>query len=798
MAELLLSTELKCYHCGNDCKDASIKVDSTIFCCNGCKTVYTLLLENDLCNYYDLSTNPGIKIKAPQKEKFAYLSNLEIADKLLDFNDGGIGRVTLYLPAIHCSSCIWLLENLHKLKEGVLSSRVNFTKKEITISFQKDTITLRELVEILDSFGYTPLISLESYNSSVVEKKDQGLVYKIGISAFCSGNIMLLSFPEYFGMDIIEDNAFKHLFSYLNLFFALPVVLYCAIDFFKSAYAGLSNKVLNLDVPISLGISAVFIRSVYEVLAGIGPGYFDSLTGLIFFLLIGKWLQNRTYKKFSFERDYHSYFPIAITKIEKEKEFPFPINNLVEKDEILVKNNEIIPVDSILTEGKALIDYSFVTGEYLPIAKKVGDFIYAGGKQTGNSVRLKVEKKFSHSYFLQLWSREVFAKTTDAYLSKFVLTFSKYFTYGTFLISFFTFLFWYFADSSKILFSVTSVLLVACPCALALSLPFALSNCMRFLGRNGLFMKSADAIEVVAEIDTIVFDKTGTLTESDFSEVNFMGETHTDKDLMYIRSAVRQSNHPLSQVLYSFINSETLHPDYFEEFPAEGILARFNGAEIKLGNAKFVGLEKQSEVNASSVYYSNNGEVKGYYKIQNKYREGVGELLTELGKNYTLHILSGDNDGERGRLIQYFPLNNMKFNQTPISKLEYIEALKKEGKKVLMLGDGLNDSGALKAADIGISVSDNVYSFSPSCDGIIEGKKLKQLSRFLSYSLAGVNIIKMSLVISLIYNAVGLFFAVQGILSPMIAAILMPVSSISVVVFVVVGTSISGRRLVKG
>lgn len=798
MAETIVQKKTKCYHCGDDCKNNLVLVGEKLFCCEGCKTVYELLYNNDMCAYYDLERNPGVKIKAKRQEKFAYLDNEEIVCNLLNFNEGDVARISFYIPNIHCASCIWLLENLHKLKDGITTCRVDFIKRELSLSYNKKIISLRTIIELLDSFGYTPEINLENYEQHKIKKIDKTIYYKIGLAAFCSGNIMLLSFPDYFGMDGVIDTALQRLFRYINLVLALPVILYSAQDFLMSAFAGLKHRQLNLDIPISLGITAIFIRSVYEVIGDIGPGYFDSLTGLIFFMLIGKWYQRKTYNLFSFERDYKSYFPVSTTRIENEIETPVPLRELKMGDEILVRNQEIIPADSILKSEYASINYSFVTGESRTVQKKKGERVFAGGKQDGESITLKVEKEISQSYLLQLWNKDVFKKDNDAYLSSFVLTFSKYFTYGTILIAIGTFSFWSIIDPTKILFAVTSVLLVACPCALALSLPFALGNSLSKLGKKGLYLKNADVIEQISEIDTIVFDKTGTLTQSDASTVEFIGASLNQNLLTYIKSATRQSMHPLSRIIYNEIKAESLDTEHFTEQPSKGIFCLVAGNQIELGSAFWVGLKNENEVNESKVYFSFNGTVKGYFIIRNKYRDGLYKMFDALVKKYDLHLLSGDHDKEKEFLKHYFHKpSHLHFKQNPVDKLNYIQALKASGKKVLMLGDGLNDAGALKAADVGISVSEDVYNFSPSCDGILEGNNLVKINLFINFSKRSVMIIKASLALSLLYNIIGLSFAVQGLLTPLIAAILMPLSSVTAVVFVVVATNISAKHILK-
>ncbi len=789
----------KCYHCGDDCREEPVYTLEKTFCCEGCKTVYELLHDNGMCTYYDLDKNAGLKIEAPQQHRFAYLDNTEIVQQLLDFEDNETARIRLKLPGIHCSSCIWLLENLHKLREGITYSRVDFIKKELSVVYSKDKISLRSIAELLDTLGYAPDISLADYSSKQAKKKDRSLSYKIGIAGFCSANIMMLSFPEYLGIDQQADFTLYALFGYINLLLAIPVVAYSASDYFISAFSGLRHKVLNLDIPIALGIAAIFLRSTYEIVSHTGAGYFDSLTGLIFFLLIGKWFQHKTFSGFSFERDYLSYFPVAVTKVSGEKEESIPLSKLACGDTILIRNNELIPADAQLMAGTACIDYSFVTGESLPVNKQKGELIYAGGRQTGNAIRLKVQKEVSQSYLLQLWNKEVFRKEDNAYLSSFILTFSKYFTIGTLIIAVITTAYWYFADPSKLLFSVTAVLLVACPCAIALSLPFALSNCLRLLGRKGLYLKSADTVEKLSGIDTIVFDKTGTLTEARQAEVHYTGKELSQAELRMIKSTLRQSSHPYSRAVYAHINADSLPVNHFEEIAGAGISCIVAGHTIRLGSVAFAGYKRLlAPESESRVYVSIDEEFKGYYAIQNQYRPFINNLLTKLGHKYELHLLSGDNANEKERLSPFFNNgNNLCFQQQPTDKLQYIETLQAKGKKVLMIGDGLNDAGALKAADVGISISDDTYHFSPACDGILEGKQIGRLMSFLQFSKAGVNAIKLSLILSLCYNAIGLYFAVQGKLSPLIAAIIMPTSSVTVVLFVILVTGIAGKKWLR-
>lgn len=782
-----------CVHCGDNCSSHPVMWDNKPFCCAGCSTVYQILHENELCTYYDFETNPGIKIEAGKyKEKFAFLDDDEIANQLYEFSEENIRKVNFYIPGIHCSSCIWLLEHLNILNKGVVKSVVNFVKKEASITFNSDEISIRELAELLSSIHYIPEITLDKLQLKENEEVNKKLLYKIGIAGFCFGNIMLLSLPEYVpGHEYLETH-FKDFFGMMNFFLVLPVFFYSGSDYLTSALKAIKHKFINIDVPISMGILMLFIQSSIEIFTGTGSGYMDSLTGLIFFLLIGKWYQNRTYQALSFERDYRSYFPVAVSKMDKGIEVSTPIEKLQKGDIILIRNQELIPADSILTKGEAQIDYSFVTGESKPVFKESGDHIFAGGKQMGSAIELTIEKDVIQSRLTQLWNQFDDENSSSTKLNSLIDQISKYFTFVIIAIGTFAGIYWLLNDSTKAVFAFTSVLIVACPCALALSAPFALGNTMRLLGRLGIYLKSSDVVEKLNSITTIVFDKTGTITQADQVNVNFIGELLTEQDTIAIKSLTRHSTHILSSSLYEHFKS--IIPEIvinYQELPSMGISGLVDGREIKLGSAKFI-KEGKTDTNSLSteVYYSVDGKIKGHFALSNQYRAGLNELITNLASKFDLHVLSGDNDSEKANLKKIFPKEStILFNQSPQNKLSYINNLKANKKKVLMIGDGLNDAGALKISDVGISIADDIYHFSPACDAILEASKFQQLQNFLKISGKSIIVVKLSFLLSFLYNIVGLYFAVQGVLSPIVAALLMPISSISVVAFATFATN---------
>lgn len=796
-----MNSENICIHCGADCGRTPILLDEKKFCCNGCKQVYLLLNENRLHQYYTLAKIPGIKTEElSYKGKYAYLDKDEVKNKLYEYYENNLAKVTFYIPVIHCISCIWLLENLNKLNQGIKQSSVNFVKKTCSITFSTEDISLRQIVELLVSIHYVPDISLQMFEGKVHKISSKALTYKIGVAGFIAGNVMLFSLPLYFNGKPL-DGTLGVFFSYISFILTIPIVFYCSSDYLISAWKAIIKKNVNIDFPIALGIITLFSVTSYEVISMTGQGYSDSLSGLLFFLLLGKWYQSKTYEALTFDRDYKSYFPIAVTRIINEEEENVLLKDIQVNDLLLIRNKELIPADSLLVEGIGLIDYSFVSGESVPIRKEIGEPLYAGGIQTQGVIKIKIVREVSQSHLTQLWNESEMKQQSSKHLLPIIDRISLWFTLIIVTIAFAGFFYWWLLlgqfHIAVLVFS--SVLIVTCPCALALSLPFSLGNSMRLLGLQGVYLKNTQVVENLCNIDTIVFDKTGTITVPDQNNITYNGKKLDEFEIIAVASLARQSTHPLSQSLSRYFeNIETALAQGFVEISGKGTFAIVNGYRVRIGSAEYLGIENNRNGNSSArVYVELNNIYCGYFMIGNKYRDGFLEVAKTLSYNFKLYLLSGDNQSEKEVLKSYFDEDSMNFEQSPQDKMNFVKQLQVKGHNVLMAGDGLNDAGAFMQSNVAMSVADDIYHFSPAGDVIIEAGKFHLINNVIRFSKQSLTIVKISIAISFIYNVFGLVYALSGNMSPVFAAILMPISSVSVVAFAIFGTKLLANRTIN-
>lgn len=798
-----------CFHCGEPCPTPAFGREEKVFCCQGCLIVHDLLAENGLTHFYDLNAHPGVRIsRRANPGKWDYLNQSGVQEKLLDFTDGKQSRVTLHVPAIHCVACVWLLENLFRLHPGIGHSRVNFPRREVSLSFNPSNIRLSEVAALLDSIGYEPSLTLGELERPVANNGRARQWLQVGIAGFAFGNIMLFSLPGYIGLDSLSGPTFRAVFGYISLALASPVLLYSASDYWRSAWLSFRQKVMTLDVPIALGLAALYGQSAFEIVSGRGEGYLDSLSGLVFFLLCGRVFQQKTHERMVFDRDYKCFFPLSVTRLEGEREQVVAISTLKVGDCLRLRNGELLPADARLIKGPACIDYSFVTGESDPAAKQPGDTVFAGGKQVGGVIELEILKPVSQSYLTSLWDDEAFKKEGEDTLNTLTNRYSRRFTRLVIGVACVAGLGWIaFGDGPRGMKAFASVLIVACPCALALAAPFTLGTGQRLLARSRVFLKNAQLLEKLAKVDTIVFDKTGTLTEAGPGQLRFesvagTADQLTGPEIFGVWAVASQSTHPHSVLLTRALDGGggKAEVEDFEERPGAGVRGRVRGVSVLAGSASWliqqgVKVPDFSSAEGSQVYVALEGRLRGRFIIEHPLRPQIDELVLGLSRDYEVTLLSGDNERERERFTRLFGHPKaLHFNQSPADKLAFVRRLQEQGKRVMMVGDGLNDAGALKQSDVGVAVVENVGAFSPASDVILPAGAVTRLPGVLDLAGRATRIVRWGFGISAFYNLAGVGIAAAGILSPIICAVLMPVSSISVVLFACGRTRWAARK----
>ena len=838
-------TKVNCYHCGEPCTEDRRLHDSKDFCCQGCEVVYDLLNEAGLCDYYALEERPGVKQRSSVDEQRTELFDLaEVRERIVEFSEAGISRVRFHVPQMHCSSCIWLLENLHRMEPAILRSRVSFTQKELTITFREERFPLGQLVKLLRKIGYGPQLTAAK---DQVDKGVPHMVYvRLGVAGFIFGNTMMFSFPEYLGAN--TEAGLRTGFQWLTILFSLPVVFFLSTEFFRSAWAGIRSRTVNIDQPIALGIVALWTRSLWEVGTGIGPGYFDSLAGLLFFLLIGRWYQAYTYRALRFDRALEDFLPLVVIRKTAAGEVATKVADLVPGDHIIIRDHELVPVDAVLRSGVGHIDNSFITGEPLPSRKEVGETVKAGGRQRGALIELEVLRTFAESRLKQLWAEQVSLQDRPV-MPRLIDTVARRFTIAVLLIALGAALYWWGKDPAQVWPVVTAVLIVACPCALALSMPFAYGHTIRLMGKKGLFLRDAEVVERMAHVDTVVFDKTGTLTAREAHEVRWYARTAnsapvtsprvqyngmrdhwvdllSDEQQALVQALARNSTHPLSAVLTQELRSDgtttngdqcsrsvsrspiqwdagppgrhtdTLITDVHETAGA-GIQGMVRSHAVRIGSSEFCGGAEMMRTNGDAhVHVTIDGVWLGHFAIRKRARTGIAAAVAQLRTRLRVALLTGDAQVDT-ELSDAFHGAQVRTHCSPVDKAQSIIHEQQQGHRVLMVGDGLNDAGALAQSDVGITVTETTAALTPASDAILDAEAVPLLPTFLLQARRARRIVLASLGISLCYNLVGVAFAVSGHLTPLFAAILMPLSSVSVVAFVTVGVMLAAHRSAK-
>jgi Cu+-exporting ATPase len=787
-----------CSHCGSGCGDEPVHVGRDVFCCHGCASVFALLAERGLRDYYTCDVTPGVSQRAAEprpQDRFAAFDDPSVAASVRLFDDGKIAGAVFAVPDLHCGACVWLIERLWRVDEGILRAEADLVRRTVQVWYRPARLSLRGVAERLASIGYEPVIdppastdpSHAGAAARAAANSRRTLYLQIGLAGFAFGNAMIFSIPRYAHGGAL-DPFLQSFFNALNLLLAVPVLLFSASGYFTAAWRALAARTMTLDVPVALGLAVLFTRSVFDIFAGREAGFLDSFNGLVFVLLLGRLFQQKSIDHLSFDRTFRSFLPLSVQVEGPHGPRPTPVDRVVPGDRLAVRAHEVVPVDAQLLDQDGCVDYAFVTGESTPVALRRGAMIHAGGRVVGNRLHLLAVSGASDSRLAALWTNPAFSTTKTPAFATLSARFGAGFTLIAVAFAFAGAWAWW-PDADMAIQVFTAVLIIACPCALTLAAPIALGTAMEMLSRHGLYLRRPAVALDLARIDAIAFDKTGTLTMTRTGAA-VVHEGLSAEEWRLVRRLAAESVHPVSRAIAgaAATTAEGVLSSY-RETAGQGIRGRVDGHDIAIGTADYVSRQIGQIVPAGdTTVVAIDRRPCGRVWIGGVPRDGMTEAVEALRVSYSLNLISGDHAAEAARWRRVFG-ERMSFRQSPEQKLAFVTAQRTTGRRVLMVGDGLNDAGAFAAADVGLAVCETSTCIVPACDALIDGSHLRELPSLLRYAGRLMPVISACFVVSLAFNAIGLTLALTGALTPLAAAILMPVSSLTIV-----GLSAGGMR----
>lgn len=792
-----LSEKIACTHCHLQF-DTSYLIQEPIedelvinyFCCKGCQGIFHLLNENGLDSFYN---KVGNTILSPPQIHYEDSSNFNIPsfyDKYVRINKDGFHEVSLVIEGIHCSACVWLNEKALQKMDGVIDASINFTNNKATVVWVNNLVKLSEIIDMIRAIGYNAF----AYDSDVQEvranAKRQEYYLRLAVAIFASMNIMMIAVAQYSGYFTGMTQSIKNIMNTAEWILSTPVLFYSGWIFFRGAYYSLKNKIVTMDTLVASGALLTYVYSIYITVFELGEAYFDSVSMIITFVLIGKFLEVLSKKKAADTLDIITkQLPSEVNILKDKKIISCLISNVIVGDIIVVSSGEKVLFDGVILKGEGYFDESSLTGESEPIYKNTSASIISGTVSIDANIHYKASKDFEHSTLSSLVTLLETAINKKPKIQQLANRLSEYFSLSILVLACITFFTWWlWPHSFEISFMVgISVIIIACPCALALATPVATLVGLGLGASRGILFKEAAQLETMANIDTLIVDKTGTLTVGEPAVIKEIMYKEFDRSILY--SLVKSSNHPVSKGIAKYLVAQENIGEYilddYKQVPALGIEASYNSKQLLGGNEtllKMYDITFTYNSDKTLFYFTIENEVIAVYELGDTIKDKAKETINSI---YSLGIrvvmLTGDNEKVAKSVANEIGIKEYESGLAPLQKANYIDSLHKDGKQVVMVGDGVNDILALAQADIGIAMGSGSDIAIEVGDIVLLNNSLESLGDAFKIANTTYSLIKQNLGISFIYNAVTIPLAMAGYIIPLIAAIAMSISSLLVV-----------------
>ena len=785
-----MSDKVACSHCHLEFNEHVMIVDGEhYFCCKGCQGVFHLLQDQGLDNFYD---KVGSTKLAPPTEQYEDSENFNAPafyDKFVTVNKDGFSEVSLIIEGIHCAACVWLNEKaLHKM-DGVISADINYTNNKAKIVWADNILKLSSIIDMIRAIGYNAFPYDATLQEVRANKERQDYYLRMAVAIFATMNVMWIAVAQYAGYFTGITQDIKTILNVAEGILATPVLFYSGWIFFRGAYYGIKTKTVNMDILVATGASLTYLYSIYITLFEKGEAYFDSVTMIISFVLVGKFLEVLSKKSVADTLDIMSnHIPSSVKVIEEGRVVAKNINDVKVDDIIVVSSGERVALDGVVTSGDGNFDESSLTGESDPIFKQMGDKIISGTVSIDADIKYKATKDFAHSTLSNLVSLLEGAMSNKPRIQQLANTLSEYFSTVILVLAFVTFaVWWLWPHNFETAFMVgISVIIIACPCALALATPVATLVGLGLASKRGILFKQAAQIETMAKATTLLLDKTGTVTQGKPKVIEAKEYEKFDRSLLY--SLVQNSKHPVAKGIAEHLYTDEIH--YFElesvkQLPSLGISALYQGKKLLGGNAKLMeqeGLHIEPSNEYSEFYFALDGKVMAKFELFDTPKEDAKESIAAIkAQGIEIIMLTGDHERSASKVAYEVGIETYKAEFTPQQKAEFVEQQHKAGKVVVMAGDGVNDILALANADIGIAMGNGSDIAIDVSDVVLLNDTLTSLKDAFKISKKTYFMIKQNLGISLFYNGITIPLAMAGYIIPLIAAISMSFSSLLVV-----------------
>ncbi|MCU0648449.1 MAG: heavy metal translocating P-type ATPase [Gemmatimonadaceae bacterium] len=788
-------TGVACAHCGLPVLPGLVVSGAdTQFCCTGCHTAYTLLHEHGLASYYALGEQRGSAVRSTGRS-YEEFDHPAFESLYVRRTADGMADIELYLEGVHCASCVWLVERVPLLLAGVARAELDIRRSLARVTWDPAALPLSQIARTLDTLGYPPHPYRGVAREAMRTREDRAQLLRIGVAGAIAINVMLPAIAMYAGWFNGMEANYERFFRWISLGLTVPAVVWPGRVFFTSAWAALRTRRMHMDVPIALALTLGLGRGAVNTITDTGPVYFDAVTILIFLLLVGRYLQHRGTRLATDAAELlYALAPQTARVIEDGVVRETPAAALLPGMLLEVRPGENFPADGTVdeTSARSAVNAALLTGESRPVSVGAGDTVYAGTLNVSAPLRVRVTEAGASSRVAKILQQVEESAARRAPVVLLANRIAGWFIVTIVLLAVATYALWAGNDSAAALDHAIALLVVTCPCALVMATPLAVTVAVGRAARRGIFVKGGDAIERLSHPDLLVLDKTGTVTVGDTSVAEWVGDERVRPLVVALEG---ESTHPIAEAFRrAWPELQVPHVESSSHVVGGGMRGRVDGHDVIVGSPRFVraelGLASDAPMPATSAHLTPvviavDGAMVAAAGIGDRVRDDAAAALATLrARGWRTMLLSGDDPrvvAHVGAALGFAP-DAVIGGATPETKLAFIEARVRERTgAVVMVGDGVNDAAAIAAADCGIGVHGGAEACLTSADAYLTTPGLTPLVELFAGADRTMRVIRRNMGFALAYNALAVGLAMFGLLNPVIAAIMMPLSSLTVV-----------------